>query len=228
MAEVVLFHPALGLTPGVVAFADELRGAGHTVHTPDLFEGRTFATIDEGVGHAQEIGFGEVMQRGARAVEDLPAEPVYAGFSLGVVPAQMLAQTRPGARGARSFHSCAPVSEFGPAQPAGVPAQVHGMDADPNFVDEGDVDAARALVEQAEDTELFRYPATSTTSPTAPSRPTTRPRPRCSPSGCSPSSPIGRPPAGRSGRPPPGPRRWDRRRKENWCPGSCVHADGSG
>ncbi|MCW2537494.1 MAG: hypothetical protein JWQ26_3193 [Modestobacter sp.] len=117
MAEVVLFHPALGLTPGVVAFADELRGAGHTVHTPDLFEGRTFATIDEGVGHAQQIGFGEVMQRGARAVEDLPAEPVYAGFSLGVVPAQMLAQTRPGARGARSFHSCAPVSEPGPARP---------------------------------------------------------------------------------------------------------------
>jgi dienelactone hydrolase len=143
MAEVVLFHPALGLTPGVVAFADELRGAGHTVHTPDLFEGRTFATIDEGVGHAQEIAFGEVMQRGARAVEDLPAELVNAGFSLGG-PAQMLAQTRPGARGARTFHSCVPVSEFGPARPAGVPVQVHGMDADPYFVDEGDVDAARA------------------------------------------------------------------------------------
>ena len=158
MAEVVLFHPALGLTPGVVAFADELRGAGHTAHTPDLFEGRTLATIDEGVGHAQEIGFGEVMQRGARAVEDLPAELVDAGFSLGVVPARMLAQTRPGARGARSFHSCVPVSEFGPARPTGVPVPVHGMDADPYFVDEGDVDAARALVEQAEDTELFRYP----------------------------------------------------------------------
>ena len=161
MAEVVLFHHALGLTPGVTAFADELRAAGHAVHTPDLFEGRTFATIPDGVGHAQEVGFGEVMGRGARAVEDLPAGLVYAGFSLGVLPAQMLAQTRPGARGALLFYSCVPTSEFG-SWPSGVPAQVHGMDADPMFVDEGDVDAARALVAEAaaEDTdaELFLYP----------------------------------------------------------------------
>jgi dienelactone hydrolase len=157
MAEVVLFHHALGLTPGTSAFADELRAAGHTVHTPDLFEGRTFATIEEGVGHAGEIGWGEVMQRGARAVEALPADLVYAGFSLGVLPAQMLAQTRSGARGALLFYSCVPTSEFG-SWPAGVPAQVHGMDADPIFVDEGDVDAARALVEEAEDAELFLYP----------------------------------------------------------------------
>jgi len=69
MAEVVLFHHALGLTPGVVAFADELRRAGHTVHTPDLFDGRTFATIEEGMGYAEKIGFpGEVIDRGARAV----------------------------------------------------------------------------------------------------------------------------------------------------------------
>ena len=157
MAEVVLFHHALGLTPGTSAFADELRAAGHTVHTPDLFEGRTFATIEEGVGHAGEIGWGEVMQRGARAVEALPGDLVYAGFSLGVLPAQMLAQTRSGARGALFFYSCVPTSEFG-SWPAGVPAQVHGMDADPIFVDEGDVDAARALVEEAEDAELFLYP----------------------------------------------------------------------
>ncbi len=157
MAEVVLFHHALGLTPGTSAFADELRAAGHTVHTPDLFEGRTFATIEEGVGHARDIGWGEVMERGARAVEALPGDLVYAGFSLGVLPAQMLAQTRSGARGALLFYSCVPTSEFG-SWPAGVPAQVHGMDADPIFVDEGDVDAARALVEEAEDAELFLYP----------------------------------------------------------------------
>jgi dienelactone hydrolase len=157
MAEVVLFHHALGLTPGMTAFADELRAAGHTVHSPDLFEGRTFATIDEGVGHAQEIGFGEVMARGARAVEALPAELVYAGFSLGVLPAQQLAQTRPGARGALLFYSCVPTSEFG-SWPDGVPVQIHGMDADPIFVGEGDVEAARALVEEADDAELFLYP----------------------------------------------------------------------
>ncbi|MGI8531200.1 MAG: dienelactone hydrolase family protein, partial [Geodermatophilaceae bacterium] len=158
MAEVVLFHHALGLTPGVVAFADELRGAGHTVHTPDLFEGRTFDTIEEGVGYAGEVGFGEVMQRGTRAAEQLPSELVYAGFSLGVLPAQLLAQTRSGAKGALFFYSCVPVSEFGTAWPDGVPVQIHGMDADPIFVDEGDIDAARALVAEADDAELFLYP----------------------------------------------------------------------
>src|ERR1700733_12116578 len=149
MAEVVLFHHALGLTPGVVAFADELRRAGHTVHTPDLFDGRTFATIEEGIGYAEKIGFpGEVIDRGARAVGGLPEGLVYAGFSLGVLPAQKLAQTRPGARGALLFYSCVPVDAFGSAWPHGVPVQVHGMDADPLFVGEGDVDAARELVEQ--------------------------------------------------------------------------------
>jgi dienelactone hydrolase len=158
MAEVVLFHHAQGLTPGVVAFADELRRAGHTVHTPDLFDGHTFASIEEGMRYAEEIGFPEVIGRGVRAVEGLPAQLVYAGFSLGVLPAQFLAQTRPDARGALLFYSCVPVSEFGSGWPEGVPAQVHGMDADPIFVGEGDVDAARELVEQAEDAQLFLYP----------------------------------------------------------------------
>jgi dienelactone hydrolase len=159
MAEVVLFHHAQGLTPGIVAFGDELRRAGHTVHTPDLFEGRTFGTIAEGIAFAEEIGFpGEVIARGVRAVEGLPPGLVYAGFSLGVLPAQMLAQTRPGARGALLFSACVPVSEFGPAWPDGVPVQVHGMDADPIFVGEGDIDAARELVAEAKDGELFLYP----------------------------------------------------------------------
>ena len=159
MAEVVLFHHAQGLTPGVAAFADELRRAGHTVHAPDLFGGRTFGTVEEGVAHAREVGFGEVAERGVRAAEGLPAELVYAGFSLGVMPAQELAQNRPGARGALLFHACFPVSEFGPSWPDGVPVQVHAMDADPFFVEEGgDIDAARALVEEAEDAELFLYP----------------------------------------------------------------------
>jgi dienelactone hydrolase len=158
MAEVVLFHHAQGLTPGVVAFADRLRAAGHTVHTPDLFDGRTFESIERGMAFVKELGFGEVMERGKRAVEGRPAELVYGGFSLGVVPAQMLAQTRPGARGALFFYSCLPVSEFGDAWPKGIPVQVHGMDADPYFIGEGDIDAARALIEQAEDGELFLYP----------------------------------------------------------------------
>lgn len=156
---VVLFHHALGLTPGMVGFADDLRQAGHTVHTPDLFQGRTFPSIEEGVAHAQEIGFpDEVLARGARAVEDLPRDVVYAGFSLGVLPAQKLAQTRPGARGALFFYSCVPVSAFGSTWPREVPVQVHGMDRDPIFAGEGDLDAARELIAQAPEGELFLYP----------------------------------------------------------------------
>jgi dienelactone hydrolase len=157
MAEVILYHHALGLTPGVLAFAERLRNAGHMVHTPDQFDGRTFDNIEDGVAYAREIGFAEVAERGVRAAEAHPSELVYAGFSLGAVPAQKLAQTRAGARGALLFHACLPPSEFG-GWPEGVPVQIHGMDADPFFAGEGDIDAARDLVEQAEDAELFLYP----------------------------------------------------------------------
>ena len=128
MAEVLLFHHALGQTSGFLAFADELRRAGHTVHTPDLYDGRTFQTLNDGIAYAEEIGFGNVIERGVRVADDLPDELVYAGFSLGVLPAQKLAQTRPGARGALLFYSCVPVSEFGSSWPADVP--VHGRRPD--------------------------------------------------------------------------------------------------
>lgn len=158
MADVLLFHHAQGQTEGFHAFADELRRDGHTVHTPDLFDGRTFASIEEGMAYASEIGFPEeILERGARAASTLPNELVYAGFSLGVLPAQKLAQTRARARGALLFYSCVPTSFFG-AWPAGVPVQIHGMDADPIFVGEGDVEAARELVASTEQAELFLYP----------------------------------------------------------------------
>ncbi len=158
MAEVLLFHHAQGQTTGFLAFADQLRDAGHTVHTPDLFEGRTFDTIDEGRAFVKQIGFQEAVDRQVQAADGLPAELVYAGFSLGVVPAQQLAQTRPGARGALLIDSCLPTSEFETSWPDGVPVQIHGMDADPYFAGEGDIDAARALVGEADDAELFVYP----------------------------------------------------------------------
>ncbi len=158
MAEVLLFHHVHGLTSGVRDFAETLRGAGHTVHAPDLYEGRVFDTLEEGMAYAQEVGFGSIMERGRAAVEGLPNELVYAGFSLGVMPAQMLTQTRPGAKGALLFHSCVPPSEFDGSWPQGVPVQIHGMDADEFFVEEGDLDAARTLVEASADAELFLYP----------------------------------------------------------------------
>lgn len=161
MAEVLLFHHVQGQTAGFLAFADELRGAGHTVHTPDLFDGRTFPSIEAGAAHLEAIGFDAFVERGVRGAADLPNELVYAGFSAGVLPAQKLAQTRPGARGALLFESCVPPVASGGDWPAGVPVQVHGMDADPFFAGEGDIDAARALVGQAAasaSAELFVYP----------------------------------------------------------------------
>lgn len=159
MTEVLLFHHAQGLTPGVLAFAEELRGAGHTVHTPDLYDGHTFDSLDDGLVYAKQTGFAEVQERGVRAADGLPAELVYAGFSLGAMSAQQLAQTRAGAQGALLFHSCVPASEFGSGWPADVPVQVHAMEADPFFAEDGgDIDAARALVASADDAELFLYP----------------------------------------------------------------------
>jgi dienelactone hydrolase len=158
MAEVLLFHHAMGQTPGFHGFAAELRAAGHTVHTPDLFEGRTFGSIEDGLAFVKQTGFDEMIDRGVQAAETLPKELVYGGFSMGVLPAQKLAQTRAGARGALLFYSCLPATEFGAAWPAAVPVQIHGMDADPYFADEGDLDAARAIVESAPRAELFLYP----------------------------------------------------------------------
>ena len=156
MAEILLFHHAHGQSEGFLAFADELRAAGHTVHTPDLDDGKTFADLDDGVAYAKEVGFGVVIERGVAAAESLPAELVYAGFSLGVLPAQMLAQTRPGARGALLFSAAMPPSEFETPWPEGVPVQIHMMDADPWA--EEDLPAARDLVESVENAKLFLYP----------------------------------------------------------------------
>ena len=162
MAEVVLFHHVQGLTAGVASFADQLRRAGHTVYTPDLFDGQTFASIEAGMSYGREMGFGVLAERGVAAAEALPsAGVVYAGFSFGVMPAQQLAQTRVGAGGALLFHACARMSEFGDRWPDGVPVQVHGMDADPFFAEEdGDLGAARELVASSMRAELFLYPGT--------------------------------------------------------------------
>lgn len=160
MAEVVLYHHVQGLTAGVVSFADQLRQAGHTVHTPDLFDGQTFASVEDGMAYGRQVGFGALAERGVAAAGGLTsAGVVFAGFSFGVMPAQQLAQTRADARGALLFHACAPVSEFGERWPDGVPVQVHGMDADPFFAEEdGDLGAARELVASSGAAELFLYP----------------------------------------------------------------------
>ena len=156
MSEILLYHHVQGLTEGVRSFADGLRQAGHTVHTPDLFDGRIFETLEDGMGFAREAGFGALAERGVAAADDISPDVVYAGFSFGVMMAQQLAQTRDGARGALLMYSCLPVSEFGEAWPADVPVQVHGKEADPFF--EEDLEAARELAGSTDQAELFLYP----------------------------------------------------------------------
>ena len=162
MADVVLFHHVQGVTDGVVAFADALRAGGHTVHTPDLFDGERPPSIDDGIALARGLGDAELETRAARAVADLGEQLVYGGFSLGAALGQQLAQTRPGARGALLYEGCMPITgewAVGP-WPDGLPVQIHGMEQDPFFALEGDLDAARALVEAVgpERAELFVYP----------------------------------------------------------------------
>lgn len=155
MAEVLLFHHALGLTDGIRALADDLRGAGHVVHAPDLYDGRTYTVLGEGVAHAEEVGFDTIRARGVAAAEDLPLEVVYIGLSLGAMPAQELAQTRQGARGAVLLHACVPVEYFGDGSwPASVPAEVHVMEHD----ELGDVDIAREVAASTDPVELYVYP----------------------------------------------------------------------
>ena len=159
MAEVLLFHHAQGLTNGCLAFAGRLRVAGHVVHTPDLYDGNTFADLADGIGYVQRVGFGTIVERGRLAAADLPHEIVYAGFSLGVMPAQMLAQTRQGAKGALLFHSCVAPSEFGGQWPQGVPLQIHMMDADREALPPNeDLSTAQQLDETVESAQLFLYP----------------------------------------------------------------------
>lgn len=162
MAEVVLFHHVQGLTAGVLEFAEQLRAVGHVVHTPDLLDGERPSSIEDGISLVQRIGEDVLGQRADRIVADLRNDLVYAGFSVGAGIAQRLAQTRAGARGALLYEACVPLTgdwSFGP-WPDGVPVQVHGMDADPFFALEGDLDAARELVATLgrELAELFVYP----------------------------------------------------------------------
>ena len=156
MAEVVLYHHVQGLTDGVRAFAHELREAGHTVHTPDMFGGRTFPTIDDGIAFAKEQGFGKLVDGGVAVADQLPSDVVYVGFSFGAMPAQQLAQTKPGARGALLIYGVVPFTEFGDAWPEDVPVQIHAMENDAWFVE--DLPSAQELADSTEAAELFLYP----------------------------------------------------------------------
>ena len=160
MAEIVLFHHICGLTPGVLALAEDWRQAGHVVHTPDLYGGRVFDSIEAGAAFAHGPEGPDQDALADAAVAGLAGRLVYAGISAGGMQAQRLAQTRPGAAAAVLLESCIPLTgewAFGP-WPDGVPVQIHGMEADAFFADEGDLDAAREIVATVADAELYLYP----------------------------------------------------------------------
>ena len=157
MTDLLLVHHIQGLTPGVLAFADALRAGGHTVHTPDLFDGRTFDSIDDGFAHARSVGVDAVRAPALAAADDLAGGFVVAGISFGVMAALLLATGHPGVAGALLYEGFADPAEFA-GWPDGLPAQVHGMDADPFFAEEGDLAAARAFAEGHDGVEVFTYP----------------------------------------------------------------------
>ena len=159
MSTILMFHHVQGLTPGLLELADRLRAAGHEVHTPDFYDGHTFDSLEDGFAYKRSSGI-DIDELADAAAEALPPDIVYAGFSLGVMSAQRLAQTRPGARAALLFESTVPISgddTFGP-WPEGLLAQIHGLDADEYFVGDGDINAAREIVAVSPGSELYVYP----------------------------------------------------------------------
>ena len=157
MTEMILFHHALGVTDGVVAFAGRIRDGGHRVTVGDLFDGKTFGTLEEGVAHEEEIGWEAMIERSEAAAVDLPPGIVFGGFSLGAVYAQRLAQTRPGALGALLYHGGDnPPSAFETPWPARAGLQVHVSEDDPWF----DRGSGEQLVSEAGG-ELFPYPGSA-------------------------------------------------------------------
>lgn len=159
MATVLLFHHALGLTPGVQELATSWRDGGHEVHTPDLYEGEVFDDVEAGVAHAQQVGFDTLVRRAEAALDELGDVPglVVAGISLGVVPAQTLAQTRRAVRGAVLVSACLPMDHVAPSWPDDVPVQVHMMERDPFVVDDGDLEAAQELAAASVAAELHTH-----------------------------------------------------------------------
>jgi dienelactone hydrolase len=159
VVRIVLFHHAQGRRDDVLGWADSLRDAGHRVDTPDLYEGRTFEKLEDGIAYRDELGLRTLIGRAEKALDGLPAELVYAGFSMGASTAHYFAVTRAGALGVLLMHGIAPAKSLGAAAwPNGVPGQLHMKFNDP-FMDERGVDA---LVESSrvagEAVEIFTYP----------------------------------------------------------------------
>jgi dienelactone hydrolase len=154
---IVLFHSTYGLRPAVHAAADRLRAAGHQVQVPDLFEGRTFETVEEGMAHQDEIGRDELLKRAVLAVAPYSDQGlVYAGFSYGGSVAQHLALADEKARGLLLLHGTSDLEEDTSVD--GLPVQLHVADPDP-FEPHDWLTAWYLRMQRAgADVEVHRYP----------------------------------------------------------------------
>jgi dienelactone hydrolase len=165
MAEVVLFHSVLGLRPGVTTAADRLRAAGHTVHTPDFYDGEVFDDLGEGMRREEALGYQEIARRASKFVTGLPERLVYAGFSLGAVHAEVLAASRPGALGAVLMHGALPVEaleEYFGVDGWSEGVQVHYAASDPWVeVEEEVVPLGEAVRGAGAAFEAYTYPGSS-------------------------------------------------------------------
>ncbi|MEW9551144.1 dienelactone hydrolase family protein [Nonomuraea sp. NPDC050783] len=156
MAQIVLFHSMLGLRPAERRAAERLRASGHDVVTPDLFDGRTASTIEEGfVLKDEQIGWPTIEQRAREAVRSLPADTVLAGISMGGGVVHTLLPSRPDTAGVLLLHG---VAEIRTTARAGLPIQLHISDADP-FAPRATVASWQDGATRAgADLEVFSYP----------------------------------------------------------------------
>ncbi|MEV0280995.1 dienelactone hydrolase family protein [Streptomyces sp. NPDC050610] len=153
---IVLFHSAFGLRPAVHAAAERLRAAGHEVHVPDLYDGRTTETVEDGMVIKDEIGKEELLRRAIAAAAPLSERGlVYAGFSLGGSIAQNLALGDEKARGLLLLHGTSDLAED--ASVDELPVQLHVADPDP-FEPQDWLNAWYLRMRRAgADVEVYRY-----------------------------------------------------------------------
>jgi dienelactone hydrolase len=128
--EIVIFHSALGLRPGLLGWAEQLRASGFTVHTPDLYDGEYFQDASGAIAKIQELGFDWILARSLAAVSALPNDLIYMGFSNGGACAELAAATRPGARAAILVGAPLPIRDLGWKLWPRIPIQIHFGDQD--------------------------------------------------------------------------------------------------
>ncbi|MFE4694598.1 MULTISPECIES: dienelactone hydrolase family protein [Streptomyces] len=154
---IMLFHSTYGLRPAVHAAADRLRAAGHEVRVPDLFEGHTFDTVEEGMAFKDEVGKDELLKRAVLAAAPYSDQGlVYAGFSFGASVAQTLALGDAKARGLLLLHGTSDIAES--ASVDELPVQLHVADPDPFESHDWQTSWYLQMQRTGADVEVYRYP----------------------------------------------------------------------